>query len=627
MSNLPDQDSNFIRYNKFNRIFNALFILILLAGLCLRFYQYLMGRSLWEDECHLALNFIKYGYKRLAKPLDFLQAAPIFWIYSVKTFAKIFGYGELALRATTFISSVLTLPLFYYIILELTKSKTAAIIGFLIFSVNSWLIYFSSELKPYGIDVSVYLLLVFLTISKNSYVEKNRQSLLAIAGSLSILFSNVAFIVLFCIVCYMLTNWYKDRKVNKGDIKVLIAWAGVFITNYFLFIFHHPATTDMKTIWAFTFCPINIFSSDFVIFINKTIEETFFTSLLHISKAYYFAYILFFVFIASISYILIRKKRNIFIFCCLPIIMNLVLSALKIYPFYFRFILYLLPSFIVLISLGAYLIADFIGKKIYFIAGIIFVIVCCTFFVQPSINAFPIWEREIKPSLDFVNKYNKKINLYITDPVNAYRYYYNLGYIKDSVYEEVPWDITLQDYYAMVADERSNYLLFYSLIYQWGYGDVIKDLKNKGLIVKNFEFKGYAVSEVKPLNKSDTNINSIYTYFDPKLTFDAEKVKVVAIWSGCVVSKPKLLQKGNYNITVISKGTPLGGVFPHNNIYINESKIGDFISNATFNPHTVYFEQKKDTTITIKIDMDNDAKTRDEDRNTFIRKIDILKVP
>src|SRR6185436_14098171 len=89
----------------YKRLIKWGFIAVLLSGLFLRFYQYLMGRSLWEDETHLALNFMNRGFGELTKPLDYIQGAPILFLWIVKAFVSIFGYGEYAFRILPFISS------------------------------------------------------------------------------------------------------------------------------------------------------------------------------------------------------------------------------------------------------------------------------------------------------------------------------------------------------------------------------------------------------------------------------------------------------------------------------------------------------------------------------------------
>src|SRR5437762_282257 len=112
-----------IKAGENKKLFKAAFITILLLGIGLRSYQYLMGRSMWDDETHLALNFMNHGFARLMRPLDYIQAAPALFILLVKAIVEIFGYSELAFRAFPFVSSILTLPLIYFITKELTGNS------------------------------------------------------------------------------------------------------------------------------------------------------------------------------------------------------------------------------------------------------------------------------------------------------------------------------------------------------------------------------------------------------------------------------------------------------------------------------------------------------------------------
>jgi len=115
-----------------------------------------------------------------------------------------------------------------------------------------------------------------------------------------------------------------------------------------------------------------------------------------------------------------------------------------------------------------------------------------------------------------------------------------------------------------------------------------------------------------------------FRFFDTSQSF-TDQGTVVALWSKCIVAKPFALPKGKYNIIIVSKGTEVADQYPHNNLFINDNKVGDFISNVDYSDHVFRFEQKQDTPVTIKIDMDNDAVTKDKDRNTFIRDIYITK--
>jgi hypothetical protein len=628
MSKLNPADNN-----KYDKLLRILFILGLLLGLSVRFYQYFMGRSLWEDETHLALNFMKYDFTGLAKPLDEIQAAPILFLYTVKLFAIIFGYGEKALRALPFICNILTFPLFYYIVRELTKSRIAALIGFLVFSVNLALIYFSSELKTYGVDVAVYLLITYLTISKHNYVVKNRNILLAAAGCFSLLYSNVAFIVLACSGFFIVLQWYNKRRVNWKDVLLFLSWGAVFTINYFLFIHNHPHAHDQKQNYAFAFLPTDVFSPEFITFVDKRIEEIFFSeyhfsALLYIPHGYYFPYVLLLVFIIALGHILLKKEYAVFIFAVLPILLHLGLSALEQYPFWFRLILYLVPCFIILISLGTYLIGRFIARKTHLVAGGIFVIGCCIFYVKKNIEKFPLWPLEIKPSLNYVDKnFPAGTHIYITTPINAYKYYQQLGVVKTDFYKRAPWEMGPEEYYFLTAEEKSNYILFYGSSYpEFGYRPVIEDLLRRNLIVRSFEYKGYIVSEVRPFAlDSGVTVKVIdYTSFKPEQVLAEDKT--MPMWgNGDTVAQSIFLQKGRYNISIVSSGSPAAGEYPHNNLFINGAHIGDFISKRLQGKHTFSFELQEDRETTIKISMDNDASINNEDRNTFVRKIIINK--
>ena len=605
------------------RVFRLAFIIILLLGLFMRFYQYFMGRSLWEDETHLALNLMNYGFLRLSQPLDYIQGAPILFLWLVKAVTKIFGYGELAFRAVPFVCSILTLPLFYPVTRKLTGNRTAALVAFFIFSVNPAIIFFSSELKQYAVEVSVYLLLVYLAISDNKLITRRRNVLLAVVGSLSIFLSGTAFIILFCIACNLMLNWYRQKKIDKADVTILISWLAAFLVNFFLFIYHHPSIAQQRVNFSFAFCPTNVLSCEFVTFLHKTIEETFFTTLLYVSKDHGFSYVLLFILFIAIRHIIIKHQYTLFFLVCVPILLHLFLSALKLYPFWYRLILYLLPCFIVLMSLGTTLISGFIQRRLHAIGGIAVIMYCSYFFTKDAFGHFPLWFREIKPSLNYVDKIlPSNEHVYITDPVHAYAYYYKRGYVKNKIFKEVPWEIDLPEYYDMVYQEDSNYILFYSTFYQWGYGDVLKDLQDKGLILRTFQFKGYAVSEVKPA-KRDTSLalRIDHAYFDRSLTFEEDKA--VAIWTGSITSMPVQLKAGKYIVSVLSRGTSVKGEFPRNQLFINDHLVGTFSSNRSYSMVDFPFETKIDLKAVFKIAMLNDDQTPDEDRNTFIKVINV----
>jgi hypothetical protein len=423
-------------------------------------------------------------------------------------------------------------------------------------------------------------------------------------------------------------------KFDYRDVLVFALWAIVFGINYFLFLYNHPALKDQQINYAFAFCPVNIFSRDFYNFIVTQFNDIFFQSLLEVSQAYGFTYVFLALFGIGLINVLRPKNIKLFIFSLLPVLLHLALSALKMYPFWYRLILYLLPGIIIIVAVGTYTVGNFLSKRVHLYAGAAVVLVCMVFFVKRSIADFPSYPLDIKPVINYVNKYPANTHIYITTPINPYRYYHILGYARDTPYKEVqwaPWWPTMpKEFDELVYNEKSNYLFVYGSNYHgWGYGKVIDYLYEQGRIVKSFEQRGYIVSEVKPENKDSLVVRLDYTYYDPSKTWKDDYLNQVfmPMWGNdAVEAKPISLSPGKYSVTVVSKGGEVDGVYCHNNLYVNNMKLGDFTSTYLLGRYKFYFEVKDNNPVVIKVDMDNDAAKEGHDRNSFISYIDIGKV-
>jgi hypothetical protein len=476
----------------------------------------------------------------------------------------------------------------------------------------------------------MYLLLVYIGIADHPFVKRYRLLLLVLAGWFATLVSLSAFIVLFCLACYMMHGWLKDKRINRQEVLVFMLWAAVFITNYILFIHNHPSTKQQRINFASSFCPVNIFSKEFVEFIKTTIDEVFYIYTFRITPDYGFSYILIFLFVLSVAYLAIKRQFTLLIFTCLPILTHLALSAVKIYPFACRLVLYQLPAHIILISFGIYLVARFITQKTHILAGITVCFVFLYFISSRSIKAFPLVWRDIKPALAFVNdSLPQNTHVYVFDPINAYTYYFIRGIAHNPPYKALEWELDPKEFYEIVSLEKSNYVLFYNDYYRWGYGDVIDDLRKKNLEVRDFHLHGFEVSEVKPVVKYNTD--SIVATLD-YLRFDSTVVygqqKTIALWNETPANtKSIILSKGSYLLSVYTKGTPAEGVYPHIKVYVNDSLIGSFYNKADYEHVALPFVQHNDGKTAFKILMDNDFHTDKEDRNSFILYLDILNSP
>ncbi len=117
------------------------------------------------------------------------------------------------------------------------------------------------------------------------------------------------------------------------------------------------------------------------------------------------------------------------------------------------------------------------------------------------------------------------------------------------------------------------------------------------------------------------------TNFPEPNAADIDGQKVIAIWGGTVKSYAVTFKKGSYEMSVLSKGTPVAGVYPHLNIYMNGKKVYEFYTPQVFGTRKTIISVPADGNYEIQIELDNDASdpAKSEDRNAFIQRILFMK--
>lgn len=71
---------------------NGICLCIIFAGIVVSIQMNLVGRALWYDESALAFSFCQRSLSELtASELDYVQSAPVGWLYLLKIFSMILG--------------------------------------------------------------------------------------------------------------------------------------------------------------------------------------------------------------------------------------------------------------------------------------------------------------------------------------------------------------------------------------------------------------------------------------------------------------------------------------------------------------------------------------------------------
>lgn len=166
-------------------------ILILTAGIMLRLRAYFAGRSLWFDEAMLAINIAERDFSGLLQVLDYNQGAPIGFLWAEKLLIVLFGNRDYILRLFPLAAGIVSLFLFHKLCVQLFGRFSPFPLACFAFAER--LIYYSSEVKQYSVDVAfaLGLLVAFQSILAENSGRKELAHFTAI-GAVGVWFSHPA---------------------------------------------------------------------------------------------------------------------------------------------------------------------------------------------------------------------------------------------------------------------------------------------------------------------------------------------------------------------------------------------------------------------------------------------------
>lgn len=306
----------------------VLLALIFVLGIYLRARVYFTNQSFWHDECALAWNIVNRDYLELFNPLRFLQVAPPMFLIYTKILVKYLGTSELIFRIVPFVSSLLSVAMFYFLSKTLFGTKKAILCASLLFAINFPLYYYSAEFKPYSTDVLFCIFTIYI------YQYLNKESLFLYSAILStfIWFSfPTAFLISSIGILILFSRHYKIKEKITFFTPMLISGLAFYFC-YFQKVFEIQ-NKGMTTYWNNEFVNIDNYLK---IFQNANS---------FIFSPEYILPIL--MLVGLITYFYERSKFALFSILTLAII--IITSALHLYPFSGRLILFLIPIAILLV--------------------------------------------------------------------------------------------------------------------------------------------------------------------------------------------------------------------------------------------------------------------------------------
>jgi hypothetical protein len=228
---------------------------VLAGGIALRLVQLLNGRPLWLDEAWLSLNILSRPFHGFFRPLDERQISPLGFLWLEWLVTRLGGAGEIALRTIPFAAGIVTLIGFSRLARRLLDPG-AALFATALAALSPLLIYYSAEVKSYGLDAAAAVLLLNATLDM---VEPNPSPRApvrwALAGLVAALISTPApFTVAGCALVVFVV--LRSRRDTGALLRVaaLGAPAALAFALQLGTLYHSSETTTfMHSYWAGSF--------------------------------------------------------------------------------------------------------------------------------------------------------------------------------------------------------------------------------------------------------------------------------------------------------------------------------------------------------------------------------------
>lgn len=315
----------------------SLIFIIILLGVYLRFKSYWANPSFFFDEAGLAYNIKNRSFLELFDVLNFTQMAPPFFLILTKFLVNFLGHSEKIFRFIPFLIGCFSITAFYFLSKEIINNKIVTAISVYLFAINKALIDYSTEFKPYIIDVFATIICLLFFIKFN--LEKSSKKRILFFGFCLAAVPWFSFASIFIITGGMINLLIKNFRDNFQ--KVILMATPFFISGIVylkIFILNNYVHSYMIYYWTKVvkgFLSVNAYALTLLRFNTEFLFSFPSYSWFYISViAALFTYGIF---------VLYKKQKTLFNIFVISLILLLISSLLHIYPFWRRLILFLLP--------------------------------------------------------------------------------------------------------------------------------------------------------------------------------------------------------------------------------------------------------------------------------------------
>lgn len=361
-------------YNIKNNSFEFLILFVGIAAIVIRLIHLLYNPLYYGDESALYYNITQFGYSRLLKGLNYVQAAPPGFIAVSKFVYELCKNQtqyiiDLSLRLFPFLCSVLSVFAFWKFDKLIFDNNFQKITAFIIFSMNAQNVVYSAVFKQYSLELLVSIILLIISY-KIVFTDKYKWYY-AVIIALSVWLSYSSVFIIFPFLIYALIR--KKNILKKIVPPLLISSILLWFVSFQSII--STSYIAMKTCWEELgfgyidfFHPARIFIrfGEFILFGATTPYKilTIFCGLL--------------IIYSIIVFLFSNNKYKLFLIS--PLFCVIIASVLHMYPIVVRLVLFLLP--IISIIIASY---NYRFKKV-FLGIMLFLTLISALYYVPNIN-------------------------------------------------------------------------------------------------------------------------------------------------------------------------------------------------------------------------------------------------
>ena len=389
-------------YIKKNFLEIAIILVVTFVALILRLLLLKNYGDLWLDELYSwyfasQKTIFETVFELLKQDLHM----PLYFII-LHFWMKIFGNSDISMHLCTMALTIPLVPLSFYVVKNIFN-KSAAYFSILALTINAFCIYYSIEVRFYGLVFVLALLSAFFFVKMLETFEKKYITGFIISHGLLLYTFSIAPLLTFCyglvggIYLFIKKNENQKKYYKVLGIVATIALPTVLFTLYnFILMKTQTICSFSKDIYAFNWLVIldvleNFFTNDNYQLLTGQIN----VYLGFIDKFHYPDYIIFVFFpliigIAGVIRCIFSKNEKLYLFL-LPSLLffaiALVIGALEINSFLTRYASIIFPVFVCSACYGLSLIRP---KTLSIILFICFLVLNSSFYFVVKRNIFSI---------------------------------------------------------------------------------------------------------------------------------------------------------------------------------------------------------------------------------------------